>query len=163
VQIKKEKGKIKTKEEKARCEPETVPTEVVEPIVPLPCFFALFFFLDFLLYFFCFFFAQGKTNRGNLCRPIEMGGRKMKRVQQSTGRAAPHSGVRDAYSGAAVLLTSLSRQADNADRSQKRESLSSRPAAETRIESKERRRKKNLRRLGLGKNKRKKHRDQQRK
>jgi hypothetical protein len=57
-----------------------------------------------LLYFFCFFFAQGKTNRGNLCRPIEMGPQNETgtaedgtrgAAQRSTGRVQRCSGPLD--------------------------------------------------------------------
>jgi hypothetical protein len=137
--------------------PRRVLTEVVEPIVLLPCLFfliSLFFLWHALLYLF-FFFAQGRTNRGNLCKRIERGAAKRKRKQRGTRRAAPHSGVRDAYSGAAVLLTSLSRQAGMQTASQEEESLSSRPAAETKKENKDDGEKKDLWRLGLGENKEK--------
>jgi hypothetical protein len=113
--------------------PRRVLPEVVEPIVPLPCLFFLLslFFLNALLYLFFFVFL-GETNRGNLCRPTEMGAAKRSGPLDKPVTSGRHA---DHFAGTGSCRAAYSR---NDNRKQGRQ------------------RKINLWRLGLGENKEKK-------
>jgi hypothetical protein len=129
-----------------------------------------FYFVFSLLYFFCFFvFFSGDNEPGQslLNKPIEMGGRAADAGARTDGGGGTQSGAgtagvwdaqRRTQAAVAVRLTSLagsSRQAGNADRTQKNRALSSRPAADTR--TKERRKEKKIMAARVRRKQEKKH------